>query len=133
MNKPNLIQKVASKTHMKIARCIVYALTLGEADGWLDFRTIVKAKLSEKERASLAYAALLSLDEETRELVCENTFEPSPLNSEPMPPAFELLDEAKWWAAKATREEKEVYIMSIYSHMTPERQAAFTAYIKAAA
>ena len=118
---------------MKIARCIVYALTLGEAEGWLDFRTIVKTKLSEKERASLAYAALLSLDEETRELVCENAFEPSPLNSEPMPPACELLDEAKWWAAKATREEKEVYIMSIYSHMSPERQAAFTAYIKAAA
>ena len=131
--KTNLIQRVAKKAHMKIARVIVYALSLGEVDGWLDFRTIIKAKLTTKERASLAYAALLSLDEQTRELVCENAFEARPLNSEPMPPAFELIDEAKWWASRADRETKQVYIMSIYSHMTPEQKAAFGDYIKRAA
>ena len=51
--------------HKRVAKCIGYALTVGSDKAWDDLSLILEARLSERERVALAYAALNSLDEET--------------------------------------------------------------------
>jgi hypothetical protein len=42
-----------------------YALTLGDEAAWHSMTIVLMAKLTDRERAALAYAALNSLDEDT--------------------------------------------------------------------
>ena len=41
-----------------------YALTLGTEADWWEFSAVIYARLTRKERAALAYAALMALDED---------------------------------------------------------------------
>ncbi len=58
------MSKWAKPAHKKAAKVLGYALTLGTADAWLKLRFVLVAKLSTRERAALAYAALSSLSDE---------------------------------------------------------------------
>lgn len=50
--------------HKKVSRSIGYALTLGTTAAWHSLTVILIARLTEAERAGLAYAALRSLDKD---------------------------------------------------------------------
>lgn len=54
-----------SERHERTARSIGFALGLGSSQGWEGLGLILVARLTKAERAALAYAALISLDEET--------------------------------------------------------------------
>lgn len=48
----------------RVARALGFALTLGTFEAWRGFGFILAVRLSRKERAALAYAALTSLSDE---------------------------------------------------------------------
>lgn len=48
----------------RVARALGFALTLGTFEAWSGFGYVLTARLSRKERAALAYAALSSLGDE---------------------------------------------------------------------
>jgi hypothetical protein len=50
--------------HKKVARSVGYALTLGTSAAWHGLTVILISRLTEVERAGLAYAALNSLDKD---------------------------------------------------------------------
>ncbi|MBM1309077.1 hypothetical protein JQT66_04405 [Sulfitobacter mediterraneus] len=55
----------ANTTAKRVAKAIGYALTLGTSAAWDGLSLILMARLSKRERAALAYSALVSLDDET--------------------------------------------------------------------
>jgi len=55
----------ANTTAKRVAKAIGYALTLGTSSAWDGLSLILLARLTKRERAALAYSALVSLDDET--------------------------------------------------------------------
>ena len=54
----------AKSTHIRIARAFAYALTLGTLKAWCILLPLLMIRLTEHERASLAFIALKSLNPE---------------------------------------------------------------------
>lgn len=65
------MSKWAKGEHKKVARAIGYALTLGTESAWHGLTIVLMARLSDEERAALAYAALTSLGDEHASAVAE--------------------------------------------------------------
>lgn len=57
----NAMSLYAKPAHKAVARSIGYALTTGDAQGWAAHTAVLLLRLSDVERAALAYAALQSL------------------------------------------------------------------------
>lgn len=65
------MSKWAKGEHKKVARCIGYALTLGTEAAWHGLTIVLMARLSDQERAALAFAAMMSLSDEHASAVAE--------------------------------------------------------------
>ncbi len=61
----NAMSLYGKDAHKRTAKIVGYALTLGTADTWHGVAYVLAKCLTQAERASLAYAALQSLDEDT--------------------------------------------------------------------
>ena len=62
--RQSAIWKFVKPAHKSAARMFGYALTLGTEADWWEFSAVIYARLTRKERAALAYAALMALDED---------------------------------------------------------------------
>jgi len=122
--KTNFMSRVIKSDHKRMARVLGYALTVGEASAWRGFSVVAMARLSVQERACLAKAALISLPEEVADLVNE------PVQSGPLPAFLSLLEDAKYWASNASRNEKKAYALAAFGAMAASDQADFLRYIK---
>jgi hypothetical protein len=67
----NAMSLFAKPVHKAVARAIGYALTLGDEAAWHGLTIVLMARLSERERAALAYAALMSLSDAHAAAVAE--------------------------------------------------------------
>ena len=114
--------------HKRTARSFLYALALDEVNGWLSLKSIMMARMSEKERASLAYTALRSLNEEQRESVARHAVDVD-LIGPPMPPWSDLREDATWWTQRASLAEKETYLLTIYEHLPKKDKKEFAQYL----
>ncbi len=68
---PNAMSLYAKRAHKAVARAIGYALTLGDASSWDKLTLLLILRLSDAERAALAYSSLRSLSAEHAALVVE--------------------------------------------------------------
>lgn len=107
---------VYNDQHKRAAKSLLYALTLGGRNDWLHFKQIIKLRLSEKERAALAFAALRSLSIEERENVARKAVDVD-LIGPPLPPFSDVEQDASWWAERASIVEKETYLMTILQNL----------------
>jgi len=62
-NRTNAMLKFGNQAHNSVARSIGYALTGGAEADWWTFSANIFARLTRSERAALAYAALMAMDE----------------------------------------------------------------------
>ena len=67
----NAMSRYAKRAHKAVARAIGYALTLGDASSWDKLTSLLILRLSDAERAALAYSSLRSLCAEHAALVVE--------------------------------------------------------------
>ena len=67
----NAMSLFAKPSHKAVARAIGYALTLGDEAAWHGLTIVLMARLSDQERAALAFAALMSLSDEHASAVAE--------------------------------------------------------------
>jgi len=58
----SIMAQHAKPAHKAAARMVGYALTLGDADGYLALAGVLELRLTDQERAGLAYAALRAMD-----------------------------------------------------------------------
>lgn len=63
----NAMSLYAKDAHKAVARMVGYALTLGDSDSYLALSDVLALRLTDQERAGLAYAALRALDTDNAE------------------------------------------------------------------
>ncbi|WP_201152207.1 hypothetical protein [Rhodovulum sulfidophilum] len=111
--------KYASDAHQWAARLLAAALTLEDFGGWA-------ARLTARERASLAYAALRSLEPEQAEMTAATVLRAA---GAPMPPFLRGMEEARFWASLANRAELKAFALASFEAMAPHDQTAFLRHI----
>lgn len=124
------IYKEASEGHKAACRALLYALGLMESDGWMAWKQIIAGRLSERERACIALAALRSMNLEDRQKVLEVAFELDEGAGVPMPTFGEVHDDAQWWASIANQQEHEAYLMAAYKALSKKSQQELQAHLK---
>jgi hypothetical protein len=112
----------------RVSRSLGFALWLEGTDDWLGFSLILRVRLTARQRAALAYAALLSQDDEDARLTAETAL--SEGAGQPMAPLFNHMDESAFWADMATPDELDAYALASFSRMAPQRQADFLGFVQ---
>lgn len=110
-----------------MSRMLGYCLTLGTADAWSDFSFVAAVRLSETERAALAFAALNSLDLDQAEATAVASIGCA---GAPLPPFLGGMDEARFWASYASRSELKAYALASFEAMSAKDRAAFCRHIR---
>lgn len=113
----------------RVSRSLGYALWLDGANEWLGVSVVLRAQLSERHRAALAYAALKSLDPEQAAMVAdavlhEGTGQPT------IAPLFNHMDEAAFWANRAEPDALEAYCLASFTAMPAPRKSAFLEFVQ---
>lgn len=113
--------------HAKAVRALGYVLTLGTQDAWWGFVSILKARLTVKERVALAFMALKALDRDDAAKTAEAAL--SIGAGQPQSPLFDFMDQAAFWADLADFEELEAYCLASFNAMPRDRQKAFLEHV----
>ncbi|MBY6171366.1 hypothetical protein KUV73_19625 [Mameliella alba] len=115
--------KLMHPPHLKLMKMLGYVLTLGTQEAWFGLVPVLKARLNEEERASLAFIALKSLDRENAFLTASHAL--SYGVGVPLPPLLTLEDEACFWVGMAATEELDVYGVAIFNAMSSYKKRDF--------
>jgi hypothetical protein len=96
------IAKFAQDRHKRAARMILYALVADDPAIWNQTAAILAHRLTERETAALAFAALRALDPEARAMTCDAaTHDDGP--RDPVPSGWNLDGIIEWRAARDRR------------------------------
>ena len=103
-----------------------YSLTLGNFDAWFAFSAVAAVRLSETERAALAFGALKSLPRSKAEMAAD-----AAIGGAGSPPAPLLggMEDARSWAGFASRSELKSHALAAYEAMNASDQMAFRRHI----
>lgn len=115
--------------HRRVGQYVSIALIVGEAQHWLHLKTILRGLLTTRERAALAFAAIRSLSEGDRKKVATNAIPEWTEFGSPLPTFLDLADDAQWWAANASPQEIEAYLLACFNALQRHRQIEFCQYI----
>jgi hypothetical protein len=124
----NAMSLYAKDEHKRAARMLGYALTRGTADAWLDAAAVFAARLTQQERAGMAFAALKAMDRDDAAMTAEAALCAGA--GQPQAPLFGFMDQAAFWADMAEAEELEAYCLASFNAMPRGRQAAFLDHVK---
>ncbi|MCF7777313.1 hypothetical protein GLP59_06550 [Sulfitobacter sp. M220] len=113
--------------HKRMARVIGYTLTLGDADAWAGFTTVAQTRLTNKERAALAWAALRALDTPAQAETVAATL--LTFADYPLPTFLNPMEDARWWASFASLKERKAYALAAYEALPMREQMAFRNHI----
>ena len=125
--KPSFLSKYMKPDHKRMSRMLGYCLTLGTADAWSGFSFVAVARLTETERAALAFSTLNSLKLDHAEMTAAASIGPADI---PLPPFLGGMEEARLWASYASRSELKAYTLASFDAMSAADQAAFLRHIR---
>lgn len=97
-------------------------MVLGDYEGWKLASSTWIAALTDRERASLAFASLTVLGPLHRDMVIEALVGDAGM---PGTPFLSTMDEAAFWADMSSHGELDAYALASFNRMTPARQSAF--------
>lgn len=117
-----ILSKNIKPGHKRLSRMLGVTLLLDTVEAWAGFRFVTMVRMSEGQRAMLAYFALTSLAPENAE---RTAAEALGAVGNPLPAFLNGMDEARFWARCATRNELRAYADAAFEAMTPGDQAAF--------
>ena len=126
-----------SKGRRSVVRTTLFALAIGDKDGWEAWRAVVCARLTLNERVLLGWYALTAMDGDTAVRLVDAALphlQPPPTEALglPLPPLVSegLLDDARWWAARAPAEEIRAYALACFERMSPSDRAQFAEFVR---
>jgi hypothetical protein len=108
--------------HQSVARSICYALTLETPDAWQGLPVILRARLDERERGMMAYMSLRSMDADNAAKVAEAVLGNA---GSPLPTLISSMDDARFWASLAARQELKAFALAAFEMMGQRDQIAF--------
>lgn len=114
-------------SHIRSARSLTFALTIGEHDSWYSLSRILKSCLKPHEVGGITYAAIYALGAELSEEVYVATFGGA---GQPIAPFFNHMDEAAFWADMADPTELEAYCLASFNAMPASRKTAFLEFVQ---
>lgn len=120
------LSKYIKPDHKRMSRSLGYCLTIGTYDAWTAFTALAAFRLSETERAALAFSALNSLDLDKAEITAAAALGST---GAPMPSFLGGMDEARSWASYASRSELKAYALAAFEAMSAKDRAAFFQHI----
>lgn len=118
--------KIMKPAHKRMSRMIGYCLTLGNSDDWSNFSDVAAVRLTREERVAMAFAALRSLTPSDAETTASAAIGAA---GEPLPAFLGNMDEARTWAAFASRAELKCYAAAAFEAMSHADQTAFLRHI----
>ena len=118
--------QMMAPSHKRMSRMLGYCLTLNTADAWSDFCTVAASRLTDAERAALAFSALKSLRPDHSQATAAAALS---AGHTPLPPFLGGMDEARFWAASATPSERKAIALAAFEAMSRTDQAAFFRHI----
>lgn len=111
-----------------VIRALSFALQVGDSGVWDSLSGVLRMRLTARQRASLAWAALRSLDKEQAQVIAESVDSFPAGAGTPMNPTGDPLDEAKTWIRSASADEIDAYAVAAFHAMSDERKAEFLTY-----
>tara|TARA_B100000767_G_scaffold154562_1_gene145395 strand:- start:93 stop:488 length:396 start_codon:yes stop_codon:yes gene_type:complete len=122
------LSKYMPDAYKRVARTVGCSLLMTDADTWHGLTVVLTARLSARERVTMAWAVLRSLTPEQIVAVAETVL---PKGSRaPIAPLFNHMDEAAFWADLAEPEALEAYCLASFNTMTSPRKAAFLEFVQ---
>ncbi|MBL4917750.1 hypothetical protein [Szabonella alba] len=112
--------------HKRMSRMLGYTLTIGTPEAWQGFRRVAQVRMTEAERAMLAFFMLNTLSRDLAEGIARFALNAA---GDPLPPFLGGMEDARSWAGWATRDELKAYALASFEAMTPQDQAAFFQHI----
>lgn len=113
--------------HQRALLAVGTALTQhDQKDAWLDLENILRARLTPYERACLLASVAVANEPDLLFDVLDAVV-PARLFGVPMPAAFEIEADARWWAEQATPPELKAWITACFVRLPPKDQAGFLA------
>ena len=127
MSSLSYFSKAVSREHKGAARLLGFALHLGDFDAWVKASAAWSIRLSNEERAAMAFAALKSLPPCQAEMTVQAALPQGA--GMPHAPLFSEMDQAGHWADLASEEELDAYCLAAFNRMASHRQAAFLKHV----
>ena len=124
-NHPHITQSSHFKPgHKAVARTLVYALTVGDADSFAALSDVIAMRLHREECVGVAWAAnkALEADDADRLFDCAGAGMPGL-------PMDDKIEEAAFWADMAEPAELRAYCLASFKRMLPQDQADFLTHI----
>lgn len=123
------LARILSDRHKSAVRSFGYALAVGTEDGspWEMLSHMLACRLTDAERAAVSWAAMTSLPDDIAAHTIEAAF---PGAGMPIPLLGTTMEQATFWADRATMPEREAYCLATYNAMPVQRQAAFLEYVR---
>jgi hypothetical protein len=112
----------------RVSKSLGYTLWLDTFEDWDGLSLILRARLTDRQRAALAFMALKALDYDQAVMAAEAAL--SEGAGQPIAPLFNHMDEAAFWADMATPDELDAYALASFNRMAPQRQAAFLGFVQ---
>lgn len=117
----------AKRSHRKAAKLLGYALTLDTPEGWLAASVVWQAILTPQEAATMAYAAFTALPPDLAEIVTTEALGSAEM---PLPTFSDVVDEARWWADRATPDERAAYAVACFNRFSAFERDQFRAFVE---
>lgn len=111
-----------SDRHKRVARMVGYGLVCDTKQTWADAGAVWKARLTEEERALLAWSFLRTLPTNIASGLLSVTH---PRAGYPTPQLDDVADTARWWASLASRDEKLAWATASFQALSPSDQRDF--------
>lgn len=120
------LSRLMKPAHKSMSRVLGYCLTSDTPEGWRDFSRLAAARLTVPERGRLAFACLQSLHPELATMTAAAALG---AQGDPGPAFLGGMDDARSWAAWASRGELKAYALAAFEAMSARDQAAFYQHI----
>lgn len=114
------------KRHKRMSRMLGYTLMSGDWESWANFAKVALHSLTDRERYSLSFAILYTLDPAQAEQTAAEILNAA---GSPLPPFLGAMDDARHWASLASKTERKAYALAAFEAMEPADQNAFYRHI----
>lgn len=115
-----------------VGRMVETTLILAAEDGLRAFwplAVVLRAKLPRGARQGLAWALLMACDDGEVQDIAEAVLSPPEGAGWPLPAFDSVLEEAAFWAARASLEELRAYLLACFRALPPVEQAEFARFV----
>ncbi len=115
-----------SDNHRRASKMLACTLHADSVETWSEAAVVWRARLTDTERAALAFSVLTSLNSDHREWVCEAVFDGPEM---PAVPLISAMDEAANWADWADYPSIKACTLAGFNRLTLGDQVAFAEHI----